>query len=57
LGEGLLSLLINVTQGPVAGGQGLMPGGTVAVAGLAGGYCFGVRPDGAQPGVEGSEPG
>lgn len=57
LGEGLFSLLVHVTQGPVAGGQGLMPVGAVTVACSAGGCYFGVSPDGTQPGVEGSEPG
>jgi hypothetical protein len=57
LGEGLFSLLVNVAQGPVAGGQDFMPGGAVAVACFAGGGCFGVSADGAEPGVEGSEPG
>jgi hypothetical protein len=34
-----------------------MPSGAVTVACFAGDGCFGVRPDGAQPGVEGSEAG
>jgi hypothetical protein len=57
LGEDLFSLLVHITQGPVAGGQGLVPGGAVTVACFAGGGCFGVGADGAQPGVEGSEAG
>ncbi len=36
LGEGLFSLLVVVAQGPVAGGQVLVPRGAVVVAGLAG---------------------
>ena len=57
LGEGLFSLLVVVAQGPVAGGQGLVPPGAVVVAGLAGGGGFGVGAAGAQGGVEGAEPG
>jgi hypothetical protein len=50
LGEGLLSLLVEVAQGPVAGGQGVVLLGVVVVAGLAGGVGFGVGADGAQGG-------
>ena len=57
LGEGLFLLLVVVAQGPVAGGQVLVPRGAVVVAGLAGGVGFGVGADGAQAGVEGAEPG
>ena len=34
-----------------------MPGGTIVVAGLAGGVSFGVAADNAEGGVEGAEPG
>ena len=35
----------------------LVPGGTIVVAGLAGGVSFGVGADNAEGGVEGAEPG
>jgi hypothetical protein len=57
LGEGVFLLLVEVAQGPVAGGQGVVPLGMVVVAGLAGGLGFGVGADGAQGDVEGAEPG
>jgi hypothetical protein len=57
LGEVVFSLLVVVAEGPVAGGQGLVPRGAVILAGLAGSGCFGVGPDGGQGGVEGAEPG
>ena len=57
LGEGVFSLLVEVAQGPVAGGQGLVPLGAVVVAGLAGGLRLRRRADRAQAGVEGAEPG
>ena len=57
LGEGLFSLLVEVAQGAVAGGQVLVARGAVVVAGLAGGVGFGGGADGAQAGVEGGEPG
>ena len=53
----MFSLLIEVTQGPVAGGQGLVPLGMVVVGDLAGGLGFGVGADSTQGGVEGTEPG
>lgn len=57
LGEGVFSLLVEVAQGAVAGGQGLMLSGVVVVAGLAGGVGFGGGADRTQGGVEGAEPG
>jgi hypothetical protein len=57
LGEVLSSLLVVVAEGPVAGGQVLVTRGAVVVAGLAGGGCLGIGPDGGQGGVEGAEPG
>ena len=56
-GEALFLLLVVVAQGPVAGGQVLVPGGAVMVTGLAGGVSFGVGADSAEGGVEGAEPG
>ena len=57
LGEGLFSLLVEVVQGAVAGGQMIMAGGAVLVAGLACGIGFGGGTDGGQAGVDGGEPG
>jgi hypothetical protein len=57
LGEGLFSLLVEVAQGAVAGGQMIMAGGAVLVAFLAGGLGFGGGPDGGQAGIEGGKPG
>src|SRR6266568_5468785 len=57
LGEVVFSLPVVVAEGPVAGGQVLVPGGAVILAGLAGSGCLGVGADGGQGGVEGAEPG
>ena len=57
LGEGMFALLVVVAQGPVAGGQGLVPPGADLVTSLAGGAAFSVRADGAQSGVQDAEPG
>jgi hypothetical protein len=55
-GEALFLLLVVAAQGPVAGGQVLVPGGAVMVVGLAGGFSFGVGADSTEGGVEGVEP-
>jgi hypothetical protein len=57
LGEVPFLLLVVVAQGPVAGGQVLVPGGAGVVAGLAGGVSFGVGADDAEGGVESAKPG
>jgi hypothetical protein len=57
LGYGLFPLPVQVTQGPVGAGQGLLPPGAVLVAYLAGRISFGVGAERAQAGVEGTEPG
>ena len=57
LAEDPFSLLIVIMQGLIAGGQGLVPPGTVLIAGLTGGGSFGVGAEGAQGSVEGAEPG
>jgi hypothetical protein len=57
LGENLFSPRVVVAQGPVAGGQGLVPPGEVMAAALAGGGGFSVGAAGTQGGIEGAEPG
>jgi hypothetical protein len=56
LGEGLFLLPVVVVQGPVAGGQDLVPPGAVVVIGLAGGGGFGFGAAGSEGGVECTEP-
>jgi hypothetical protein len=52
LGQGLFLLLVQVTQGLVGAGQGLLSAGAVVVAGLAGGVGLSGSAGGAEVGVE-----
>jgi hypothetical protein len=57
VGEGLFSLLVEIPQAAITGGQVLVARGAVVIAVLAGGVGFGVGTDDTETCVEGSEPG